>query len=70
MSNYGTCGAIKIVITGDGTWLTRGYFSQNHMFTLRNYMNNSLLYVVHLCTRGSDNVLDDELFEDAPEGHA
>ena len=41
---------------------------------MRNYMNNSLLYVVHLCTRGSergsDNVLDDELFEDAAEGHA
>ena len=34
---------------------------------MRNYMNNSLLYVVHLCTRGSDNVLDDELFEDAAE---
>ena len=39
----------RAVTTGDGTWLTRGFFSQNHTFTLRNYMNNSLLYVVHLC---------------------
>ena len=26
-------------------------------------MNNSLLYVVHLCMRGNDNVVDNELFE-------
>ena len=59
----------RAVTTGDdGTWLSRGFLSQNHTFTLRNYMNNSLLYVVHLCTRG-----DDELFEGtakAAEGHA
>ena len=36
-------------------------------------MNNSLLYVVHLCMRGNDSVIDDELFEGtakAAEGHA
>ena len=36
-------------------------------------MNNSLLYVVHLCMRGNDNVIDDELFEGttkAAAGHA
>ena len=36
-------------------------------------MNNSLLLVVHLCMRGNDNVIDDELFEGtakAAEGHA
>ena len=63
----------RAVTTGDGTWLTRGFFSQNHTFTLRNYMNNSLLYVVHLCMRGNDSVIDDELFEGtakAAEGHA
>ena len=36
-------------------------------------MNNSLLYVVHLCMRGNDNVIDEDLFEGtskAAEGHA
>ena len=32
--------------------------------SLRNYMNNTLLYAVHLCMRVNDNVIiDDELFE-------
>ena len=53
----------RAVTTGDGTWLTRGSFSQNHTYTLRNYMNNALLYVVHLCMRGNDDLIDDDLFE-------
>ena len=68
--------------TGDGTLvfeafldgLLEAFFSQNHTCMLRNYMNNSLLYVVHLCMRGNDSVIDDELFEGtaakAAEGHA
>ena len=50
--------------------LLEAFFSQNHTY----YMNNSLLYVVHLCMRGNDNVIDDQLFEGtapkAAEDHA
>ena len=53
----------RAVTTGDGTWLTRGSFSQNYTYTLRNYMNNALLDVVHLCMRGNDDVIDDDMFE-------
>ena len=44
----------RAVTTSDGAWLTRGRFSQNCTFTIRNYINNSLLYFVHLCMRGAD----------------
>ena len=42
----------RAITTSDGVWLTRGKFSQNCSFTIRNYMNNSLLYFVHVCMRG------------------
>ena len=50
------------VTTADGTWLTRGYFSKNHTFTIRNYLTGALLYYVHLCMRGRDD-LDEELYQ-------
>ena len=28
----------RAIVTGDGTWLTRGHFSKNHTYTIRNYM--------------------------------
>jgi len=37
----------RVITASDGCWLTRGKFSQNSTFTIRNYMNNSLLYFVH-----------------------
>ena len=43
------------------TWLTRGKFSQNCTFIIRNYMNNSWLYFVHLCIQGKD-VSRDQLY--------
>ena len=42
----------RAITTSDGAWLTRGKFSQDCTFTIRNYINNSLLYFVHLCMRG------------------
>ena len=42
----------KAITSSDGAWLTRGKFSQNCTYTIRNYTNNSLLYFVHLCMRG------------------
>ena len=67
-----TIGSFQRAVTaGDGTWLQRK-FSKNFTFTLRNYMNNSLLYFVHLCMRGKDNIVPGELFlgtSKAAEGH-
>ena len=64
----------QAVTTSDGVWLTRCHFSQNHTFTVRNYMNNYLEYFVHLCMRGSKNdPVDDNLYKGtakSAEGHA
>ena len=62
----------RAVTSSDGAWLTRGKFSQNCTFTIRNYVNNSLLYFVHLCMRGK-RVNEDELYRGTAkgaEGHA
>ena len=44
----------RAITSSDGVWLTRGKFSQNYTFTIRNYTNNSLLYFVHLCMCGKE----------------
>ena len=62
----------RAITSSDGAWLTRGKFSQNCTFTIRNYMNNSLLYFVHLCMRGK-GVDQDQLYKGTAkgaEGHA
>ena len=33
----------RAIVTGDGTWLTRGHFSKNHTYTIHNYMTGALL---------------------------
>ena len=64
----------RAITTSDGCWLTRGKFSQNCSFTIRNYMNNSLLYYVHVCMRGKeDGVIGGELYQGtskSAEGYA
>ena len=61
------------IVTGDGTWLTRGHFSKNHTYTIRNYMTGALLYVVHVCMRGEDDLVEGELYKGtakSAEGYA
>lgn len=54
----------RAVTTSDGVWLTRGKFSQNCSFTVRYYMNNALLYFVHVCMRGKVNdIVGGELYQ-------
>ena len=53
----------KAVTCADGTWQTRGYHSKNATFTIRNYANGALLYFVHLCERGEDNLIDEPLYQ-------
>ena len=59
-----------VVTTGDGTWLTKGFFSKNHTYTVRNYMTAALLYVVHV---GCDDIVEGELYQGtakSAEGYA
>ena len=59
----------RAITTSDGVWLTRGKFSQNCSFTIRNYMNNSLLYFVHVCMRGKENdTVGGELYQGTAKG--
>ena len=59
----------RAVTTSDGVWLTRGKFSQNCSFTVRNYMNNALLYFVHVCMRGKENdIVGGELYQGTSKG--
>ncbi len=37
------------VTTADGCWLTRGHFSQNCTFIVKNYMKNAILWYGHAC---------------------
>ena len=62
----------KAVTTADGCWLTRGHFSQNLTFIVKNYLNNALLYYCHLCMRGNDHLIEEPLYpgtSKSVEGH-
>ena len=50
------------VTVADGTWQTRGWHSKNATFTIRNYLNGALLYYHHLCQKGRDEVIEEELY--------
>ena len=59
-----TLGSWKQAITSaDGTWLTCVYFSKNGTFTVRNYLNGALLFYKHLCQKGKDDVIDEDLYK-------
>ena len=63
----------KAVTVADGTWQTRGWHSKNATFTVRNYLNGALLYYHHLCQKGRDNVIEEELYKGtskSAEGYA
>ena len=48
-----------VVTTADGTWQTRGWHSKN---AIRNYLNGALLYYHHLCQKGRDKAIQEELY--------
>ena len=63
----------KAVTTADGTWQTRGWHSKNATFSIRNYLNHALLYYHHLCQKGSNNVVEGDLYpgtSKSAEGYA
>lgn len=53
----------RAVITSDGVWHTRGHFSKNGSFIIKNYLTGGLLWYGHRCMRGKDDVVEDDLFE-------
>lgn len=53
----------RAVVTSDGVWHTRGHFSKNRSFIIKNYLTGGLLWYGHKCMRGKDDVVDEELFE-------
>ena len=54
----------KAVVTSDGVWHTRGHFSKNGSFIIKNYPTGGggLLWYGHKCIRGKDDVIDEELY--------
>ena len=63
----------RAVTCSDGVWQTRGHYSKNATYTVRDYTRNCLLYVIHKCQRGFDHIAKEELFQGtskSAEGHS
>ena len=58
----------RAITSADGTWITRGFHSKNATFSIRNYMNGALLYHKHLCQKGRDNMVEEELYKGTSKG--
>lgn len=56
-------GSWRAVTTSDGCWHIRGFFSQNATFVIRNWLTGALLWYGHLCMRGSDPIIEDDLYQ-------
>ena len=57
-------GSFKRAVTNaDGAWMTRGHHSQNFTFHMRDYFTNAIIYYQHLCHKGEDEILEDNLYE-------
>ena len=63
----------RAVTCADGCWQTRGWHSKNATFSIRNYQTGALLYYMHLCQKGRDRIIEEELYKGtskAAEGFA
>ena len=58
----------RVVTAGDGVWLTRGHYSQNSSYTVRNYLTGALLYYEHMCQKGDDEITVETLYEGTSAG--
>ena len=58
----------RAVTSTDGTWMTRGHHSKNATFSIRNYYNGALLYRKHLCQKGKDDIIEEELYQGTSKG--
>lgn len=53
----------RAVVTSDGVWHTRGHFSKNGSFIIKNCLTGGLLWYGHKCMRGNDDVIEEDLYE-------
>lgn len=63
----------RAVTCADGTWMTRGFHSKNATFSVRNYFTGALLYFIHICQKGRDHIIGEELYKGtskSAEGYA
>ena len=58
----------RAVTSADGTWMTRGFHSKNFTFSIRNYYTGALLFRKHLCQRGRDDLIKEELYQGTSKG--
>ena len=58
----------RAVTSADGVWMTRGWHSKNATFSVRNYFTGALLYRMHLCQRGRDSIINDNLYQGTSKG--
>lgn len=57
----------RAVVTSDGVWHTRGHFSKNGSFIIKNYMSGGLLWFGHKCMKGGDDVVEEDLYGELAE---
>lgn len=53
----------QAVKTSDGCWQIREFFSQKSIFIVRNYLTGALLWYGHVSMRGSDQIVDEQLYQ-------
>lgn len=58
----------RAVTVSDGCWMTRGRHSKNSTYSIRNYLNGALLYRKHLCQKGRDKEIKEDLYEGTSAG--
>ena len=58
----------RAVTSADGTWMTHGHHSKNFTFSIHNYFTGALLYRKHLCQKGRDNLMKEELYQRTSKG--
>ena len=47
----------------DGAWHTRGHFSKNGSFIIKNYLTGGLLWYGHKCMKGGDDIIEEDLYK-------
>ena len=53
----------RAVTCSDAVWLTRGSYSRNCTFTVRNNMTGALLYYYHICQKGKDKLCHENVYK-------
>ena len=56
------------VTSADGAWMTCGHHSKHFTFRIHNYYTGALLYRKHLCQKGGDHLINEELYQGTSKG--